>query len=95
MRHYYANNKNKMTEFFKSCYIDNYDKIRKRNRQFYGDHLEERREYARMMHLRKQKGIIKENGHEQCYKFRKSKGKQETEFKEDKGPVDKIVVTFG
>ena len=106
MRNYYVNNKDKLIDCFKTYYQDNYAKIRERNRKYYWDHVEERREYARVMHLRKHKGSIKETGPEQCYKYRKMKRKQETEVKEDKEPdkvkedkvpekVDKIVVSFG
>ena len=54
------------------------------------------REYARVMHLRKLKGCIKEEGPEQCYKYRKRQGKQHTEANEYKKTeiVDKKVVSF-
>ena len=96
MRQYYAKNKDQLNEYFKSYYKYHSEIIRERSKKYYWNHLEERREYARVMHLIKQKGNIKENGPDQCYKYRKRRGKQETEVKENKGTekVDKIVVSF-
>ena len=71
MKQYYAKNKAQMLEWFKSYYKDNSEEIRERSRNYYWSHIDERREYARVMHLLKHKGSIKEDGPEQCYKYRK------------------------
>ena len=96
MKEYYKNNKETMKDWFKTYYKNNIETIRERSKTYYWSHVEGRREYARVTHLKKQKGCIKEEGPEQYYKYRKRQGKQETEAKEDKKKeiMDKIVVSF-